>query len=107
MQYLCMKLHLQRKLPLFALVLCISLAVVFAEVLAAAHLDHERIKIGTDCPDYLRLKAAAHFLDTLQYAILFTSFSVFLMFLPQTFIIIEEFIFYRLSLIALKVRQDT
>ena len=107
MQYLCMKLHLQRKLPLFALVLCISLAVVFAEVLAAAHLDHEKIKIGTDCPDYLRLKAAADFLDTLQLAILFIASSVFFMLLAQAFIIIEEYIFSRLSLITLKVRQDT
>ena len=102
-----MKFWIQRKIPLFALAVCVSFAVVFTEVVAAAHLEPECIGISADCPNYLGVKAAADFLDTLQLAVLFFPFSVFLLFLTQTLVIIKEFIPPRLSLIALKVRQDT
>ena len=94
-------------MSLFALVACISFAVVFTEDIAAARLDHERMGMGTECPDSLRVKAAADFLDTLQLAVLFIFSSVFFMVFAQTWFIIEEFMPPRSTLVKLKVRQDT
>ena len=93
------------KIPLFALVVCMSLVVVVPEVVAAAHLVHHDCTGEKDsCPVCRQVKAAADFLDNLKLTSFLAAFSVFLMFLAQIIVLFIENIPCLFTLIALKVR---
>jgi hypothetical protein len=103
-----MKLGLFRKIPLLAMVVCISLAVFVTEVIASYELaHHDCIGMENGCTVCQRAKAAAEFLDTLRIACFFAFSSIFVLFIPETNIFPEEFIPVLSSPISLKDRSNT
>jgi hypothetical protein len=103
-----MKLGLLGKIPLLAMIACISMALLTAEVVAFYELAHHDCTGSENtCPVCQRAKAAADFLDTLRIACLFAFFTIFILFVPEFLRIVKEFIPNLSSLITLKVRSNT
>jgi hypothetical protein len=104
-----MKLDLVRKIPLLIVVVCIALAVVITETIAAIELAHHDCThyINDDCTVCHRVKAAADFLDTLRLACLFAFFYIFILFIPEIITLPIEFILVPSSPISLKDRSNT
>jgi hypothetical protein len=102
-----MNLAWAKKIPLLAMIACISMAVLAAEVVAFYELAHHDCTGTESCPVCQRAKAAADFLDTLRLACLFAFFPIFIPFVPEFLTLIKEFIPNLSSLITLKVRSNT
>jgi hypothetical protein len=103
-----MKLGFVWKIPFFAVVTCICMALLAAEVVAFYELaHHDCTGLEDNCSVCQRAKAAADFLDTLRLVCLFPFFSLFVLFLPEIFQLLKEYSLIPSSLITLKVRSDT
>jgi hypothetical protein len=97
-----------RKIPLLAVVLCISMAVVVTEAVAAYEFaHHDCTGLEDNCAICNRVKAAADFLDTLRLECIFAIFFIFTMFIPAILKPFRELNLVLLSPITLKVRSDT
>jgi hypothetical protein len=93
------------KIPLLVLAVCVAFSVLFAEILIAGNYDHDCI--GEGCPVCLHIEAVKCFIRTFKLAGLIAFFAACLAFFTQAVRINNEFAYYNLTPIGLKVRFNS
>jgi len=100
-----MELYRKRKILLFVLAVCIVLSTVSAETLISDGYDHECT--GHNCHVCLQIEIANCFLKTFNLAGFIFLFAAFLAFFAKVHYIYNEFFYYILTPVALKVRFNS
>jgi len=100
-----MELYRKRRILLLVLAVCIVFSIVSAETLIASEHDHECT--GNCCPVCLQIEIVNCFLKTFNLAGFILLFAAFLAFFAKVHYIYNEFFYYRLTPVALKVRFNS
>jgi hypothetical protein len=100
-----MEMYRKVKMPILVLTVCIAFSVLSAETLIAGNYDHDCI--GENCPVCLHIEAVKCFIRTFKLAGLIAFFAAYLAFFAQAVRINNEFAYYNLTPIVLKVRFNS